>query len=352
MAVTTIHIVNAIPWSNLNRDQSGTPKNTMLGGVRRAMLSSQSLKRAARTIFEQEILQRSYRSRNLADAVAARAHELNPLIDIETATKEAQATLNTLPSSKKPDPDSNETAGLVFISNEEMEELARLIAAGETPAQGAGLLERKTGALSIASFGRMAANLSGLSVEAAVAVSPAITTHAALIESDYFSAVDDLPTDDQGAGAGHIGSASYTSGVFYRTVTIDHGQLKESWTGADLEGANEQVAEMVKSLVRGLPTGKKNSTAPYLTPILVLAEEQKHRIAYDFETPVPRAQDGGYAHTTVERLEGEMEMARAFDPDSFGRTFAAGSLEKGLHIADSFGTLGELANWVAARVLA
>jgi len=71
----TLHMLNALPWHNMNRDANGRPKRLKQGGVERAMLSSQSLKRAARVAYEDEIIaDKSFRSsRYGVDEVLARA---------------------------------------------------------------------------------------------------------------------------------------------------------------------------------------------------------------------------------------------------------------------------------------
>ncbi|WP_246835457.1 type I-E CRISPR-associated protein Cas7/Cse4/CasC, partial [Micromonospora sp. MH33] len=43
-----VHILQTLPASNVNRDNSGSPKTATYGGVRRARVSSQSWKRAVR----------------------------------------------------------------------------------------------------------------------------------------------------------------------------------------------------------------------------------------------------------------------------------------------------------------
>ena len=52
MNFLNIHILQTLPFSNMNRDDAGSPKSVIYGGTNRARLSSQSLKRAARTSFE------------------------------------------------------------------------------------------------------------------------------------------------------------------------------------------------------------------------------------------------------------------------------------------------------------
>jgi CRISPR system Cascade subunit CasC len=43
-----IHALQTVPPSNLNRDDSGSPKTALYGGARRARVSSQSWKKAMR----------------------------------------------------------------------------------------------------------------------------------------------------------------------------------------------------------------------------------------------------------------------------------------------------------------
>ena len=40
----TLHIIASVPYSNLNRDDTGTPKHVRRGGYLAALLSSQSIK--------------------------------------------------------------------------------------------------------------------------------------------------------------------------------------------------------------------------------------------------------------------------------------------------------------------
>ena len=55
-----VHILQTVPPSNINRDDTGSPKTAVYGGVTRARVSSQSWKHAMRmmfkNIFRKEIL--------------------------------------------------------------------------------------------------------------------------------------------------------------------------------------------------------------------------------------------------------------------------------------------------------
>ena len=72
-----IHIVQNFAPSNLNRDDTGSPKDCELGGVRRSRISSQCFKRAIRDAFETHDLvplgERAARTKRLIDEVSSRA---------------------------------------------------------------------------------------------------------------------------------------------------------------------------------------------------------------------------------------------------------------------------------------
>lgn len=380
----TLHIMNTIPWSNLNRDDSGTPKRAMVGGALRGMLSSQSIKRAARSDYETRSLDQSVRSTNLAALVSDRALEINPELDRGLVIKGAKRIVSamvkkstakkkpaagkkqvetdtaldaetTAAGSQKPGKESDTSS---WLSREEIETAAAALADRETSSldeTGEPIVFVEpgiTGSLSIAAFGRMFAYVPKANTAAAIAVSPALSVHRAVIETDYFSTVDDHPSVEQGAGASFLGVASYTSGVFYRSVTIDRSQLRFNWTGFDADTARERLALMVEALVYKLPSGKKNATAPYVAPLMVLAEEQSYRLAYDFETPVLLGPEGGYGRPAVKRLAEQRRAALSFDPENFGRAMVAGTAD-GLEsfqaeLTDAEGLVGGVVDWILA----
>ena len=46
-----IHAIQSLPPSNMNRDDTGSPKTAQYGGVRRSRVSSQAWKKAMREYF-------------------------------------------------------------------------------------------------------------------------------------------------------------------------------------------------------------------------------------------------------------------------------------------------------------
>ena len=310
----TLHLIYAIPFSNLNRDDAGVPKRTMQGGVLRAMHSSQSIKRGIRLRYEEASGNISIRSGKLAEEIVAKAIELNPDLAEKSALKEAKKIVGSLTKSSTSE---NESDRSTWLSQEELltaaTHVAGLADSGEDFING-----HMTGSLAIAAFGRMFANSPANQTEAALSVSPAITTHAATIDTDYFSTVDDIRERNRETGATFLGISQYTSGVFYRTVTIDKKQLRESWSGFGSEDSADNLKALMRAVIYGQPRGKENSTAPYVLPALVLGEEQRYRTAYDFEVPVPATEDGGFLSASVDRIAQQYELARSFDPGNFG----------------------------------
>ena len=50
-----VHIIQTVPPSNINRDDTGSPKSAVYGGVRRSRVSSQAWKRATRAEFSSHL---------------------------------------------------------------------------------------------------------------------------------------------------------------------------------------------------------------------------------------------------------------------------------------------------------
>ena len=347
----TIHIVNELPWSNLNRDDTGMPKRLNQGGKQRGMLSSQSIKRGARVDYENKSLDFSVRSTNLGELVSARALEINPALDEKEAQKLANKLIGTLTKNeaKSAASEGKESGRSAWLSSEEIEAAANAVAQQLDEANFVGV--GSSGSLAIAGFGRMFAARPELQTEAAIAVSPAVSTHETVIETDYFSTVDDSPTKDQGKGAAYLGIANYINGVFYRSITIDKAQLRRSWTGYGQPDAREKLEQFVTSLIYGMPRGKEKSTAPYTLPALVLAETQAYRVAYDFETPVIPDREGGFLAATLRRLKEQREAALRFDPDNFGQPMAvAGTApdlaQFGVDVVNRSEFAGLVADWI------
>lgn len=166
---------------------------------------------------------------------------------------------------------------LAFVSPDERRralELADRLVAGEKiddKALKTEVLRKADGAVDIAMFGRMLADAPDYNREAAVQVGHAITTHRAVAEEDWFTAVDDLKTREGDAGAGHIGEHGFGSGVYYLYVCVNVDLLIENLDG-DKSLAARGLDALARALATATPKGRQNSHAHHPRAAYLLAE--------------------------------------------------------------------------------
>ncbi len=312
-----LHYLTIYPPSNPNRDDLGRPKSATYGGVPRLRISSQALKRAARVSDAMQ--------RDLAGHLGDRTQRIGEVVqkalmaegaDEEQATSIAEQITDIF---GKPDPKAKtRTRQLAFISPDERAaaiELARKALAGEKLP---GVTEFKKmvlrtadGAADVAMFGRMLADDPDYNREAAVQVSHAITTHRALVEDDFYTAVDDLKTSAEDAGAGFVGDAGFGSGVFYLYACVDTELLKEN-LGGDAELAQKAIGALTEALATATPSGKKNSFAHQTRASYIRAEsgnQQPRSLAGAFFAPVTGEDLMAASIEALKDLAGRMDAA-------------------------------------------
>ena len=143
----------------------------------------------------------------------------------------------------------------------------------------------------VALFGRMTTSDLIADVEASCQVAHAISTHAALIEGDYFTAMDDLQGDYissqvDGKGAAFLGSGDtvtfFNSAVYYKYLNVDVGALAGQ-LGEDRMGtAAKAAAVLVEAAALSTPTGKQNSFAAHSLPELILVEVSSKKLPLSY----------------------------------------------------------------------
>jgi CRISPR system Cascade subunit CasC len=300
MRFVDIHILQSFPPSNLNRDDTGSPKDAIFGGVRRARISSQSLKRATRRAFaEQGIASRdlAVRTKRLIGEVADRLS--SPEDDEETRAGTAELVRKVLAAMQFKVNDKDLTSYLLFLGSEEIDRIADVVnehrdalATSEASKvlnkkELAALLRDTTASVDLALFGRMVADRPEINIEGAASVAHALSTHAVEMESDYYTALDDLLGADQ-TGADMIGMVDFNAAVFYRYATLDLRQLAANLTG-DPDKSRQAVEAFLTCFAAAIPTGKQHSFAAYTPPSVVLVNlrsDQPLNLANAFERPV------------------------------------------------------------------
>ena len=363
MTFLNIHILQTIPFSNLNRDDSGSPKSVIYGGTNRARLSSQALKRAARTNFEAaSSADMTHRTKYASDHLLGLVSKI--FLDLNVQPTEAMlaeikqlslSEIRKLTAKEKTDAKNNEPGDtLVWLAESETFELANKIVnsvrASEDQLGMDGWIQSATSSLTIACFGRMFAAAPNVQTEAAIQVAHAFTTHATSTEIDYFTAVDDWRERYEGdKGAGHLDLAEFTSGVFYRYFNIDRAQLAENWSDIQSLDASDRLIALFKSLVLSLPSGKTNVTAPNTLPMLIVVEESSWPVSFAdaFEGAIPES-DKGFASASRDRFLDYQSRARATMSSLFGTTMVMDLTADGSASLDDLATFS--ANWILDAV--
>ena len=89
------HILQTVPPSCVNRDDTGSPKTAVYGGAVRARVSSQSWKRAVRTEFKDmfEEVNLAVRTKNVVEMISDKMVSIDNSISIDEIHKKAVAAL-------------------------------------------------------------------------------------------------------------------------------------------------------------------------------------------------------------------------------------------------------------------
>lgn len=331
-----LHIIQNFAPSNLNRDDTGSPKSCEFGGYRRARISSQAIKRAIRTQFRHaadmagRVGERSKRlRREVAKLLPGR-----PESESENAFDAAVAILGFLSEERGGSADNDiRTEVLLFLSRAQIEALAEVCNRhwdelqklhGELWPSGKGKKPSKDNARKLGSkalrgdvlqaidasrspdqalFGRMLADLPEKNIDAACQVAHAISTHQVNMDFDYYTAVDDLKPEET-AGADMIGTVEFNSACFYRYANVDLAQLKTN-LGGDDELARKTVKAFLEASRDAIPTGKQNSFAAQNPPsfaFAVVRESGFWSLANAFVKPVKPRGDEDIVQVSVDAL--------------------------------------------------
>ena len=308
MKLIELHILQSFPVSCLNRDDVGSPKSAVFGGVQRARISSQCLKRASRLLaHENHAAFEGIRSRHLLVPFTQALESSG--VDAEAAAKHSQDLCKLFSKPDSKDPEQVTTA--VYLSPGEIQQIAKTIAEGED-AKKAIKNATRTDAADIALFGRMIANDPNLNVEGAGMFSHALSTHKTNNEVDFFSAVDDRKGDAEDAGASMIGSLEFNSATYYRYVAINIDLLEAPTHlgGLSNDERKDILRAFIKAALTSVPNARKNSMNAATLPHEVLGirkdKGQPLQLINAFETPVSSA-GKGYAATSLNVMTQHLE---------------------------------------------
>jgi len=350
-----IHIIQTVPPSCVNRDDTGSPKTATYGGVQRARVSSQSWKRAMRGVFKEHFNESELglRTKKILDLVADAIVKLDASQSSDGSLELAEKVVGATGVQTK----DGESKALFFMSRKQADNLAKLATSedfdsksreGKTKAKEA---LREGTAVDTAFFGRMVADDPSLNTDASSQVAHALSTHQVDNEYDYFTAVDDCSPEDS-AGAGMIGTIEYNSSTLYRYATVAIHELNRE-LAACTELTAKAVMEFARAFATSMPDGKKNTFANATPPDMILVclrEDQPINLVGAFENPIQSRE--GFAKKSVQEL---CNYANGVYDNWYGRPSIAWAVSNDCTCAETeklsfFDLLAAVQKEVAARL--
>ncbi len=392
-----IHTLTNYPASLLNRDDAGFAKRMPFGGGVRTRISSQCLKRHWR-VYDGENSLRSVRApESLRSRVSFDRFIVDPLVregtDESLALVAAQKLAGKVLGSEakqekagkrggrqKSDqeasavPKSAATAQVTVLGRPELDYLCQIAreaikAAGGDAERTGKEIDRRTNekelrknlqalmpgsleaGLGAALFGRMVTGDILSRTDAAIHVAHAMTVHAQMAETDYFTAIDDLVREEGEQGSGHINASELTSGLFYGYVVVDVDGLVGN-LGDDRSLAGDVVERLVHIMSTVSPGAKRGSTAPYAYSHLVLVEAgaaQPRTLQNAFIEPVRST--GALLQEAYGAMQRHLADLDAMYATNERRSYAG--LATDGFLGEGFGakkTLAQLAAWTRTQV--
>lgn len=295
-----LNVLQTVPSSNINRDDTGAPKTALYGGVTRARVSSQSWKRAIRSAFEQDNVSIGTRTKEAAKLLADRLISDDTSLDEKAAMGKAIEILKDAGIKLSKD---NETGALLMVSPGQIEKLAQYaINHDELDKKEIKKVLKEDNSLDLALFGRMVADNPELNVEGSAQVAHAISTHEVVPEFDYFTALDDLQPEDT-TGAAMLGTIEFNSSTLYRYANLNMKELAQNLGETD---AVQGAAAFIKAFLLSMPTGKQNTFANKTLPnyvMITLRTDTPVNLVSAFEEAVTTR--NGYVKGSIEKLERE-----------------------------------------------
>lgn len=337
--------------SCLNRDDMNMQKSAVFGGVRRARISSQCLKRAFRfsSLYKELFGDKSLRTLS-TERLTEYMKEVMPDVDEQTIRA---AVEEGMPGG---------TVVTPWLKEEIQPLLSAVLANTVKDKEGIKIDDKKVkiamtefiksgiSSIDVALSGRMCASGVLENVEAAMSMSHAITTHAMEAEIDWFTAMDDLKEEADDAGAGHLNTQEFGAGVFYQYASVDIDLLAKNM-GSDRKNALEVIGKYLRIMATTTPGGKQHSFASHSLAhcLMVSVSDMPLSLANAFENPVKKGREG-YALPSVKAMLdywGRVKKAYEVDEDVAIFTIDDSVIKNMNGNVKAFETIANLQEWIA-----
>ncbi|MBG9981895.1 type I-E CRISPR-associated protein Cas7/Cse4/CasC [Aerococcaceae bacterium DSM 111020] len=302
-----IHAIQSVPSSNINRDDTGSPKTAQYGGVTRSRVSSQSWKKAIREYFKENGIDAEVgvRSLEVVRYVASKIRQQDSDISQEDAMTKAENVIKDAGIKTK----DQKARALFFISDKQAQKLATAALDGDYVKKDLKEMITSDPAIDIALFGRMVADDPALNEDASSQVAHAISTHAVQTEFDFFTATDDFSSRAD-AGAGMLGTIEFNSSTMYRYANVAvHEFFKQ--LNEDYDATTNSLALFVEGFLKSMPTGKSNTFANLTIPqavLITLRDDRPVSLVTAFEEPI--ISNRGFVEKSKKALISEHEIVQ------------------------------------------
>jgi CRISPR system Cascade subunit CasC len=310
--IIDFHVIQTMPPSNINRDDTGSPKTAIYGGVQRARVSSQAWKKAIRDMFKEHFSESELgsRTKKIVELVAKEIRKTDPDISESDAMSLADKAITAAGVKTK----DLEARALFFISATQTASLAYLAIEAHKSgtvidkAEAKKALSQKEHSAEIALFGRMVADDPALNADASAQVAHSISVHKVDNEYDFYTAVDDVKArseEAEDAGAGMLGTIEFNSSTLYRYATVFVNLLYDELAN-DADVTAKAVSEFARGFITSMPTGKQNTFAnrtPAHAVLVTIREDQPVNLIGAFEKPIGFSdKNEGFARPATKRL--------------------------------------------------
>lgn len=319
------HILQSFPVTCLNRDDVGSPKTALIGGVTRARVSSQCWKRYVRETMRDLGANLGFRTRYIGKLLEEELKSMGATNEqAQKLSSQIEIILNESKKRNKKSKDEEEeteetsiekTDTLLFLSKNEIKKIAEHIKKNSFEikdikefkdiAKILGKINKNIDAIDIALFGRMVAKANELDVQAASSFSHAISTHRVANEVEFFTALDDFQEKNEMQGSGHMGTLEFNSATYYRYINLDIGQLYETL----IENINiiEAIEKFIKAIFLAVPMARQNTQAGYCPWEFARIYLRKGQpLQAHFETPV-KSENGGFLEPSKKELKNYLD---------------------------------------------
>jgi len=355
-----IHMLQNYAPSNLNRDDTGSPKDAVFGGFRRGRISSQCLKRSIR---RSEVFNDAFAAQGLlADRTLMLPKLVNEELEKmgveEAARQDITKSLSQLGGGKASD--EQKTRLLIFLADNEVKivseklwALYQEVGSKKFEKLSIGDLEEAMvhatpRSVDVAMFGRMTTSVAFDDMAAAVQVAHALSTNALDREFDYFTAVDDLSGE---SGAGMIGDVEFNSSTYYKYFNIHWEQLVNN-LGGDKEIATHAVSAFIKAAAIAQPSGKQNSFAAQNLPDFVMVDINDNNVPVSYANAFlePAHNRGGtLMENSIKQLNVYAEQVRTAYGLS-GRYVYFATIPAEVSAGSDMHSLPDLQQWVVSQL--